>query len=343
MGKKTINKYEYPFVIAEVSQNHDGSLGQAHAFIDAVAETGADAIKFQTHIASKESTFDEPFRVRFSYEDSTRYDYWKRMEFTREQWKGLLDHSHEKGLEFLSSPFSIEALELLDGIGVPMWKFGSGEVFNRPLIDAAIRTGKPIIISTGLSTLNEIKSLADYIKDKGSQVYILYCVTAYPSKAENINIKDMILIRNETGCPVGISDHSATVFPALCALSLGASMVEVHVTMSRYMFGPDVKASVTIEQLKQIVEGKSFISKMLNSKNTVLCRSSEQEKLKEIFSKSVYYSRNLNRGYRLRMEDLIAKKPNVGIDSSRLYEFVGRKLVRDVKVDTVLKEEDLEL
>ena len=124
-----------PYIIAEVSQNHDGSLGQAHAFIDAVAITGADAIKFQTHIAEAESTIYEPFRVKFSYEDDTRYDYWKRMEFTESQWKELYEHARNKGLDFLSSPFSVEALEMLDRIGVEAWKFGAGEVFNNILFN----------------------------------------------------------------------------------------------------------------------------------------------------------------------------------------------------------------
>ena len=138
------------YIVAEVSQNHDGSLGMAHAFIDAIAKTGADAVKFQTHIASEESTVHEPFRVKFSYCDDTRYDYWKRMEFTKEQWKGLYDHASALGLDFLSSPFSVKALRMLEDIGISAWKFGSGEVFNTVLLHEAIKTGKPILLSTGL-------------------------------------------------------------------------------------------------------------------------------------------------------------------------------------------------
>ena len=153
-----------PYIIAEVSQNHDGSLGQAHAFIDAVASTGADAIKFQTHYAEEESTIYEPFRVNFSYEDATRYDYWKRMEFSENQWKGLYEHAVSVGLDFLSSPFSEKALDILDRIGVPAWKFGAGEVFNEKLLHKAILTNKPIMISTGLSTLDDISEQIKKIK-----------------------------------------------------------------------------------------------------------------------------------------------------------------------------------
>lgn len=332
----------HPYVIAEVSQNHDGSLGQAHAFIDAVATTGADAIKFQTHIADQESTAFEPFRVKFSYEDRTRYDYWKRMEFTDEQWSGLYEHAKEKGLDFLSSPFSVKALDILDKIGVPAWKFGSGEVFNQSLLDRAIQTRKPIILSTGLSTYDEIAKQVEHIGSKDGEACVLLCVTAYPSQPEMINILDVKKFLGMTHCPIGISDHSATVYPSLSAVTLGATVVEVHVTMSPYMFGPDVKASVTLEQLTEIVEGSRFITKMLRSKNNYDARDSGRESLKKMFSKSLYYNRNMDKGETITECDLIEKKPNDGIDSSMGKSFLGRVLNKDVIKDDLVRVEDFE-
>lgn len=337
-----ISRGDHPYIIAEISQNHDGSLGQAHAFIDAVATTGVDAIKFQTHIADQESTASEPFRVNFSYEDKTRYDYWKRMEFTEEQWAGLYKHAKDKGLDFLSSPFSDEALQLLDRIGVPAWKFGSGEVFNRLLIDKAIKTKKPIILSTGLSTYDEIKKYTKYIKSFGGEVCVLSCVTAYPSQPEMINIMDIERLMGILECPIGISDHSATVYPSLSAVTLGAKLVEVHVTMSPYMFGPDIKASVTIEQLSEIVEGSLFITKMLRSNNDYGTRSPERESLKKMFSKSLYYNKSMNKGKIITGDDLIAKKPNDGLDSNTKTLLIGRTLNRDVGKDDIVKLEDFE-
>src|SRR5688500_6749139 len=143
-------------IIAEVGLAHDGSLGLAHAFIDDAARGGADAVKFQTHIASAESTPAEPFRVNFSRQDATRYDYWKRMEFTEVEWRGLAEHAAERGLLFLSSPFSIEAVELLTRVGMPMWKIASGEVGNRPLLDAVVATGRPVLLSSGMSGMSEL-------------------------------------------------------------------------------------------------------------------------------------------------------------------------------------------
>ena len=146
-----IGTSEPPFVVAEVAQAHDGSLGLAHAFIDAIADAGVDAVKFQTHIADAESTRDEPFRVALSTQDTSRFDYWRRMEFTEDAVVGLASHARERGLVFFSSPFSLEAVDLLERVGVPLWKVGSGEVTNRPLLERLAATGLPVVLSTGMS------------------------------------------------------------------------------------------------------------------------------------------------------------------------------------------------
>lgn len=331
-----------PYIIAEVSQNHDGSLGQAHAFIDAVKSTGADAIKFQTHIAEEESTPYEPFRVMFSYEDRTRYDYWQRMEFTEEQWVGLYEHATSVGLDFLSSPFSLKALEMLDRIGVPAWKFGAGEVFNSALVDAAIRTGKPLLLSTGLSTYSDIDAQVRRIEAGGNQYLLFQCVTAYPSTAEMIDIGLIGKLSERYGCRVGISDHSSTIYPSLAAVTLGAAAVEVHITMSPYMFGPDVKASVNIEQLKQIVEGSRFIAAMRKSSVDMGCLSTEKAKLREMFSKGLFAAIDLKAGTLLRKEMLAAKKPNIGVDSNQMDQLIGKKLVRDIEKNEPIMPGDVE-
>lgn len=331
------------YIIAEISQNHDGSLGQAHAFIDAVAKTGADAIKFQTHIAAEESTPSEPFRVNFSYCDKTRYDYWKRMEFSEEQWRGLFEHAAEKGLDFLSSPFSVAALEMLERIGVPAWKFGAGEVFNEVLLKKAIKTGKPIILSTGLSTMEDIDHQVEIVKRAGNPLLLMQCTTAYPSQAEEIPIKLIEVYRERYGCPVGISDHSATIYPSLAAFSLGARAAEVHVTMSREMFGPDVKASVTMEELRGIVEGAEFIEKMLAVSENKDKLSDSQKELRAIFSKSIYAKKDLRAGDVLDENALAIKKPFVecGIAVSDYDRIMGRCITANIVADEVIKWEDV--
>lgn len=328
------------YIIAEVSQNHDGSLGQAHAFIDAVAGTGVDAIKFQTHIAEAESTPDEPFRVKFSYEDATRYDYWKRMEFTCEQWKGLYWHADEKGLDFLSSAFSVEAFEMLQEIGVPAWKLGSGEIFNKYLFERMAKTGKPMLISTGMSSYAEIDEQISWMK--GNPYAVLQCTTAYPCEPEQIGLNVIREMKDKYTCPIGLSDHSGTIFPSLAAVANGALMIEVHVTMSPYMFGPDVKASLTIEQLKEMAEGIRMITRMLNApvnKNTL---SPELRELKNIFSKGIYLKKDVVQGHCLVMEDICFKKPLKGIPGDNYEKVIGTKAVRNLKQGDALDWADIE-
>lgn len=329
------------YIVAEVSQNHDGSLGQAHAFIDAVAKTGVDAIKFQTHIAEAESTPDEPFRVKFSYEDETRYDYWKRMEFTHEQWKGLYQHARENGLDFLSSAFSIEAFEILRDIGIPAWKLGSGEIFNKYLFDHMVETGKPIIISTGMSSYSDIDEQIGWIR--GNPYAILQCTTAYPCTPEQIGLNVICEMNEKYNCPIGLSDHSGSIFPSLAAVANGALMIEVHVTMSSYMFGPDVKASLTIEQLTEMTEGIRMITRMLNApinKNVIL---PELRELKNVFAKGIYLQRDVFQNNYLCMEDICFKKPLRGIPGEKYEKVIGARVIKDMKQGEPLYWTDIEL
>ena len=175
-------------IIGEVAQAHDGSLGLAHSFIDAIAGAGADAVKFQTHIAAAESTLAEPWRVKFSPQDESRYAYWKRMEFTENQWIELKRHADERGLLFLSSPFSLEAVELLEKVGVAAWKIASGEVSGSQMFERMAATKLPVFLSTGMSTLQEIDRAVERIKSRGLQVVVLQCTTAYPCPPEKVGL-----------------------------------------------------------------------------------------------------------------------------------------------------------
>jgi N-acetylneuraminate synthase len=326
-------------VIAEVAQAHDGSLGVAHAFIDAIAGTGADAVKFQTHIAAAESTPSEPFRVRFSRQDSTRYDYWKRMEFTEEQWHGL---AHERGLLFLSSPFSLEAVELLTRVGVPMWKIASGEVSDAPVFERIAAAGLPVLLSTGMSSLAEIDRAVSRIQAHGLPLTLLQCTTVYPCPPEKVGLNMIPFFRRRYGCNVGLSDHSGTIYPGLAAAALGIEALEVHVTLSREMFGPDVPASVTPGELRQLAEGVRFIETMMACPVDKDVAAVEMAPLRDMFTKSIVARRDLPAGTELRAEDLAAKKPGTGIAAERLPEVTGRRLRRAVAADDLLREADLE-
>jgi N-acetylneuraminate synthase len=331
-------------VIGEVAQAHDGSLGTAHAFIDAIAAAGADAVKFQTHVAAAESTPGEPWRVRFSPQDATRYEYWKRMEFTAEQWAGLARHAEERGLLFLSSPFSVEAARLLESLGMKAWKVASGEVSNPVLFDALLATGKPtrpILLSTGMSPLAEIDEAVRRVRERNLPLAVLQCTTAYPCPPEKLGLNLIAAFRERYGCAVGLSDHSGTIYPGLAAVSLGAEVLEVHVTLSREAFGPDVPASLTTAELRQLAEGVRFLERALASPVDKDGMAGEMEPLRRMFTKSVVARTDLAAGTVLAQEHLAVKKPGGGIPAARMAEVVGVRLRRTVKADEPLREEDL--
>jgi N-acetylneuraminate synthase len=329
-------------IVAEVAQAHDGSLGMAHAYIDAIADAGADAVKFQTHIAAAESTPQEPWRIKFSQQDATRYEYWQRMEFTENQWLGLKDHADERGLIFLSSPFSLEAVDLLSRIGVAAWKVPSGETANTPMLDKMITTGLPIILSTGMSTLDEIDGAVNRIKEGGVSLVVLQCTTAYPCPPEKIGVNLISFFRERYGGLVGLSDHSGTIYPGLAAVACGLQMLEVHVVFSREMFGPDVPASITTAELRQLVEGVRFIEKMMDNPVDKEAIAEEFDELRSTFTKSIVACKNLKAGSILKADDLTLKKPGTGLPPARLADIIGRRLKRSVTADTLIEESDFE-
>ena len=342
IGKKSVGPGLPCLIVAEVAQAHDGSLGTAHAYIDAIADSGADAVKFQTHIAAAESTRDEPWRVKFSPQDATRYDYWKRMEFTEEQWVGLRRHADEQGLLFLSSPFSFEAVDLLDRVGMAAWKVPSGETANTPMLDRMLATGLPILLSTGMSPLSEIDAAVQRIRESGIPLAIFQCTSAYPCPPEKVGLNLISSFREQYDCSIGLSDHSGTIYPGLAAATLGIQMLEIHVTFSREMFGPDVPASIATDELRQLVEGIRFIEKMMANPVDKDAMAKDTKELRNIFTKSIVARRNLEVGTILTQDDVTLKKPGTGIPAARLPEIVGRRLNRSIASDTLISEQDFE-
>lgn len=329
------------FIIAEIGQAHEGSLGVLHSYIDAVAKTGVDAIKFQTHIAEAESSEYESFRINFSYEDSTRYDYWKRMEFSPDQWIGIKKHCEEVGLEFMSSAFSIAAVELLEGLGMKRFKIGSGETQNFLMLDRIARTGKPILLSTGMSSYEELDETMAFLSGYSNQIGVFQCTTAYPTSPSEVGLNVIPEMIDRYQVPVGLSDHSGTIYPCLAAASLGASMLEVHVVFHKGMFGPDTKASITLEELAQLAQGVRMIDESLNHP----IDKHQNEKfldLKKLFGKSLAVNRPLEAGHIISHDDLETKKPaGRGIDAADYQSVIGRKLAVSLEKYSFLNNEDL--
>ena len=330
------------FIIAEIAQAHDGSLGMAHAFIDAVAKAGADAVKFQTHIARAESTLDEPFRIKFSCQDASRYDYWQRIEFSPEQWAELAAHSRDRKLLFLSSAFSLEAVALLQSVGMSAWKVGSGELWSRDLIEAMSRAGGPLLLSTGLATIADIGDVVGWCTSKLVPYALLQCTTAYPTRLEEVGLNVLDQLRHEFKCPVGLSDHSGSIYAGLAAIARGADILEVHVTFHRDLFGPDVTASVTIEELKMLRAMRDTMATLDSNPVDKSARSPEIQALREKFGKSLVTVRRLPAGTILLREMLTTKKPGGGIPPGDVDSVVGRRLIREAAPDRILRKEDVE-
>lgn len=328
-------------IIAEIAQAHDGSLGMVHSYIDALSKTGVDAIKFQTHIAEAESSIYEPFRVKFSKQDATRFDYWKRMEFSLEQWKEIKQHCDEVGLEFMSSPFSNAAVDLLEEVGVETYKVGSGEVNNHVLLEKIAQTGKKVIISSGMSSFSELDETVAFLKARNVDFSILQCTTSYPTQPEQFGLNVIGELRERYQVPIGFSDHSSSIEACIAATTLGAEILEFHVVFDKDMFGPDAKSSLTIDETSQLVKAVRTIEKALQNPIDK-SENAQFSELKNIFEKSLAVNKDLPKGHVLTFSDLETKKPKgYGILASDYKSVIGKSLNKEMKQWDFLNTDDI--
>ena len=249
---KNMKEKDDVFLIAEVAQAHDGSLGILHSYIDSISSTGVNAIKFQMHIASAESSSVEPFRVNFSYEDVTRFDYWKRMEFTFDQWRDIKKHCDDVGLNFICTPFSNKAIDWLEDLDIEIYKVGSGDVNNFLMLERLLQTKKEIIISSGMSSLEELDESIDYLNGAKDRLSLLQCTSSYPTGASTLGLNLISEFSKRYNIPVGLSDHSGKIYSSIAAASLGAKIIEFHAVFDRRMFGPDASSSLLVDEIKDL-------------------------------------------------------------------------------------------
>ena len=318
------------FIIAEVAQAHDGNVNFAHNFIDNVADTGVEAVKFQMHIAEEESTYEEPFRVPFSRMDKTRYDYWNRINFTFEEWSGLAEHCRQRGITFLCTPLSVKAVEILDRLGTPAFKVGSGEVETPDIFEAIAKTKKPLLLSSGMSSYDMTDRAVAWMNERKMEYGLFQCTTKYPTPLEEVGLNVMDEFKKRYDCPVGLSDHSANINVALLAMARGADMLEMHVTLHKKAFGPDAPGSLTFEEFAQIVKVRdqwATIDSNPVDKNKVA--QGFGDTLKK-FSKSVALRADGTAGDVLTKDMLTLKKPGTGIPPEDMDKVIGRTLSQDV-------------
>lgn len=341
IGHKEVGLDAPCFIIAEVGLGHDGSLGTAHAYIDAAADAGVDAVKFQTHIAAAESTPQEQFRVKVFPQDATRYDYWIRTAFTETQWRGLKDHSESRGLEFLSTPFSAAAVELLRGLGIKAWKIGSGET-NNPLLLEQVAVGKePVLLSSGMSYLSELDASIRLLQERKAPVLLMQCTSRYPCPPQQLGLNVISLYRQRYGIPTGFSDHSGEIAPALAAVTLGTNAVEVHLTWHKKSFGPDVKASLTVEQLGELVKGIRIIETAMQSPVDKDHDAKELEAMRTMFNKGLVAARKIPEGTALEHWHIDGRKPCIGIPVAEYKSVLGKRTARELNENDHITWDDL--
>lgn len=326
-------------LIAEIGSTHDGSLGIARNSIEVAAGCGADLVKFQTHLAEAETTRAAPPPPFFQAEP--RLEYFRRTAFSPEQWKALREHAGGCGVGFVSSPFSVEAVALLEGMGVERYKVPSGEVTNLPLLEEIARTGKPVLLSSGMSDWRELDAAVEVIRRRHDRLTVLQCTSLYPCPYERVGLDVMLAMARRYGAPVGLSDHTLTNFAALAAAALGATVIEKHFTLSRHLYGSDARHSAEPPQFRELADGVRAIEAMRAASVDKDDLTSFAE-MKRVFEKSVVTVVDIPRGTAIGRQMLGIKKPGTGIRPDRLGAVVGRRAARDLPADTVLMDSDLD-
>ncbi|MBI2846550.1 MAG: N-acetylneuraminate synthase family protein, partial [Chloroflexi bacterium] len=276
IGSSAIGDGHPCFIVAEAGINHNGEFEKAKMLVDAAAEGGADAIKFQTHLTEKEMLPDAPTA---GYVGESLFTLLKRLELSREEHVELKKYAEKKGLIFLSTPFSKEAADLLEELEVEAYKTGSGELTNLPLLEHIARKRKPMLVSTGMSTLEEIGESVDLLKKLKTRFVLMHCTSSYPTKYEDLNLRVINKLREKFGVPIGISDHSVGIYTVLAAVVLGACVIEKHFTIDRNWPGPDQKASINPQELGELVRGTRAIEKALGDVKRVTSEEAEIQRM----------------------------------------------------------------
>lgn len=345
IGNKEIKNYGEPYVIAEIGANHNGNIELAKKLIDKAVECGADAVKFQswtpTSLICKEEydknqTYNDSPKKHFGSLKAMVEKYYLR----EEQHFELKEYCDKIGVDFCSTPFSKEEVDLLMKLNVPFIKVASMDINNLELLRYMAKQNKPIILSTGMSTLGEIEKAVEVIEEEGNnQIILLHCISIYPPAYEDINLNNILMLEKTFNYPVGFSDHTIGTSIPLAAVALGSCIIEKHFTLDKDMPGWDHEISADPEELEVICkESKNIVKSMGNFKRIV--SEAEKEKLKK-FRRSIIIARNMKKGEEIKLEDLEFKRPGTGIRPDELSYVIGKVVIRNIEKDEILKWEDI--
>ncbi len=327
-------------IIAEIGMTHDGSLGQALEMTKAAAEAGVDAVKYQLHISETETIRNAPQPPYFKAEP--RYEFFKRTAFGKEQWQTIKKQCEECNVKFIVSPFSIEAVKILEEIGVDAIKIPSGEITNIPYLEYISGTGLPVIISSGMSSWEELCTCVDIFKHRNCNIAIMQCTSEYPCPPEAVGLNIIDEIKKKyPEYPVGLSDHSSGEWAAIAAWMKGATLIEKHFTLSKKMYGPDAKMSMEPDEMASLCSSIKNLEKALASP-VDKTQTERFVEMKKIFQKSIVAIQDMKKGTVLTPEMIGYKKPGIGLETRYYKDVIGKKITRDLSVDDIIYEGDIE-
>jgi len=325
-------------LIAEIGLSHEGSLGFAFKFIEASKKSGADMIKFQYHIPESESSKDESFRVKFSIQDETRWEYWERTSFTLSEWKAIIKKCEAEGIEFCVSVFSGTAAIEMITLGVKNIKLGSGDLNNSEIQEILSTWNGNLFISTGMATYKEIDAAIGYFQDhlNSDRLTVFQCTSKYPTPLSEVGINVLEEIHKKWNVKVGLSDHSVGIDSAKVAICFGALFIEKHVVFSRDMFGPDVSSSITFEEFHQLSDFRNNFINIMNKvdKDEIAGQLVNERR---IFGRSLGLRKAFKKGEIVDSDDFCFRKPAGGLSWEDRYGLVGKELARDVELGELIK------
>jgi N,N'-diacetyllegionaminate synthase len=338
-----IGDLEPVFITAEAGVNHNGDIGLAKELVDVAKDAGADAVKFQAFKAEN-VVIKKAEKARYQKEatgsEESQYEMIKKLELTGEDFKELADYANKKGIMFLASPFGKKSVDMLDEIGVPAFKVASGEITNFPLLKYVAKKGKPVILSTGMATLGEIEEALRVIRNQGTHdVVLLHCVTSYPAKVEDVNLRAIQTLKCAFKLPVGFSDHTLGITVPIAAVALGAVLIEKHFTLDRNLLGPDHRASLEPDELKRMVRAIREVEKALG--DGVKKPTEDEKRIKKVVRRSIVAKVEIPKETVITEDMLDLKRPGTGIEPKHLNKVIGKIAKRDIKPGELITFEKL--
>ena len=334
-------------IIAEAGVNHNGDLKTAKKLIDVAAEARVDLVKFQTfkadNLVSKEAKKAKYQIDSTEKGEDSQYDMLKKLELSDSDHNTLINYANSKGIKFFSTAFDVKGLEYLNSLGFILFKIPSGEITNYPYLKKIASFGKPVILSTGMANLDEIKQALDILTSESltkNDITVLHCNTEYPTPMEDVNLKAMITIGREFDVKTGYSDHTLGIEVPIAAVALGAKVIEKHFTLDRNLPGPDHRASLEPNELKHMVDSIRNIEAAISGSGKKIPSESEIRNI-EIVRKSLHFNKDLKKGTIISSDDLVILRPATGISPMRIEEVLGKSLTKDVEAYNPLRPEDI--